>query len=341
MSKEENLQELAEIGKQQANRKSWKTFELEYRVTQWFNFSRFVAVFGIVAIFPIGLIVVPFFADDQEAFIDKYFGIYLACIFIPTFLLAILSMVVGRNRKRMTEAEKDSDDAKEKKYQRARDIANAGWSMSAIANFFRVNLGVKLVYFTFWLTFLGYAWPYFRFFHTAKTVEQYDWRMGIHTKFNPDEHGGYMAFYLFSLYSLPVILFVMATPFAWWQGRHRLKKEKKWLSSLPFPVTGYPEILSCRSDQFMFTIWWKDRKHTPDSEFLQNITLGLNKRTSLEREREGNNMTDSILIDFESSWTAQKKSNFKFYKFFHKFTEVVLLKLHDEYSIVTVEVGYN
>ena len=338
MSKEKNLMELAEIGKQQASRKSWKTFELEYSVNRWFDIWRIVTVFGIVGIFPIGLILVPLFVDDQEAFRDKYFGSYLACLFIPTILLIIASLVVRRDRKKMTEAERDSDDVKEKKYQRDRDIANSALYMSGIANFFRVNVGVKLTYFIFWLTFLGYTWPYFRFFHTGKTVIQYDWRMGMHTKFNPDEHGGYLAFHLFAWFSLPLILIAITTPLGLWQGKRRLKKEKEWLASLPFPITGYPETLASRDDKFRFIICWRDRKHIPDSEFFNNIALGLNKKTIHERNQDADRITtDIITIDFGNGWTAQKKSNFKFYKFFHKFTEVVLLKLHENYPIANVK----
>lgn len=319
MDKEKNLLDLAEKGEQQANYKSWKTFELEYTLNRWYNLWRLVTVFGIVGIFSIGLILVSFLVDDPNAVRDKYFGVCLAFLFIPFILLAVASQVVKRDR----------------------DIASSGRYMSGITNFFRVNLGVKIVYFTFWLAFLAYAWPYFRFFHTHKTVIRYEWRLGMHTKFNPDEHGGYMAFYLFALFSLPLILFALTTPFAWWQRKQRLKAEKGWLAVLPFSIIGYPEALMSQYEKFRFTICWQDRKHIPDSDFFGNIALGFNKKTIHERSCDSDQITtDLITVDFENDWTAQKKSNFKFYKFFHKFTEVILLKLHENYPIANVKVDY-
>jgi hypothetical protein len=232
--------------------------------------------------------------------------------------------ITHKRQERVLEAEAQESSRKKKL---------AVLSTSPLINALRINFFLKIVIPTLWLLSLAMAYPYLIYFIGGEPVSGYSYRSGTHWRLDPQVEG-YALFWPFVILTVMLITYGILWVIARAKAADYFAKEIKWMETLPFSTTGYPDVLQSDSDdRFRIKIYYKNRR--PENSFMDNVIKGLNTKIEYEHLED----IDELEIDFTSDWTASSKSGFKFHKLLHQLCDNVFLSIHQKYPIEKIAIN--
>lgn len=120
--------------------------------------------------------------------------------------------------------------------------------------------------------------------------------------------------------------------------------EERWVTSLPFRLEGYFEVLSrtpAPTRTVVYDVWWA-AGHGPDTTFLENVVAAVDPAARVERrDAEGARIVSgpiSGITSVKQSSRSYVSRNHKIPPSVHALVERVLVALHRRYPLARVSV---